>query len=187
MRALRLIVPLALALGGCGQPAPDCPVCPAPQPTAPGLTTARPIPSLAGYRMVLAVDDATWPSTFWGLYYGAVSHGWRVTVAGPPSGIFPTALTVDAVKPAEFDVLVIAGDVDVSKIVPYFGFVAAVGQGARFMSAAGTGLSPDGSPTQFTRLTVGAPGEVPLLLHQLNTYAADRLRVRHRATGGHPP
>lgn len=183
---MRALIIVALLLG-CGTPAPDCPVCPAPQTTLASLTKARPLPSVTGYRMVIAVDTNTPVETFWGLYYGAVAHGWRVAIAGDAPDQFPVDSSIDDVKPADFDVLVIPSDVDVSKIVPYFGFVAVVGQGARWLDQSGTGLSPDGSGTQFTRLKVGPPGEVPLLLHQIQTYAADRLRVRHRATGGHPP
>lgn len=183
---MRALILAALVIG-CGTPAPDCPICPAPQTTIIKLTKATPLPSMPGYRMVIATNDDAWPAAFWGMYYGAVAQGWRVTVAGPASDVYPTEVRIDAVKPADFDVLVIVADVDVSKIVPYFGFVAAIGPGARFLDQAGTGLSPDGTGTQFTRLKVAQPGEVPLLLHKIDTYAADRLRVRHRATGGHPP
>lgn len=185
---MRAVICLLAALGaGCGAAAPDCPDSPAPRATDLDATQAKPLPSQPGYRMLLAVDRATPPEVFWGLYYGAVAMGWRVTVAGEAPDQYPVTGPIDAMKPAEHDVLVVPSDVDVSTLAPYFGFVATVGQGERWLAQAGTGLSPDGTPTQFTRLTVATPGEVPLLLHQLQTYAADRLRVRHQATGGHPP
>ncbi|MGK0358496.1 MAG: hypothetical protein ACI9U2_000785 [Bradymonadia bacterium] len=190
MRSLMLAA-IAMTLAGCTAASTETGKCVRIEPQQPPAPKAQMVasgmPTQGGYRMLIAVDAQTPPESFYGLYYGAVAMGWRVTVAGPADGPLPAQTTVSAAKPAEHDVLVLPSTVAVEGLVPFFAHAAIVGRASHLIDPVGTGLSPSDPPRPTTRLVVQTPGEIPALLHQLQTLAEDRLRVRHRATGGHPP
>lgn len=178
---------IAASLGACSEPGK----CVRIEPPAPAAPKARMIPrgmpAQGTYRMLIAVDARTPPESFYGLYYGAVAMGWRVTVAGPADGPLPAQLPVSEAKPGEHDVLVVASAVPVEALTPYFAHAAVLGSATHLLDALGTGLSPADPPRPTNRLVAETPGDIPALLHQLQSIAQDQLRVRHRATGGHPP
>ena len=190
MRSLILLA-AAVSLMGCGSASTESGKCVRIEPQAPPAPKAQMMasgmPTQGTYRMLIAVDAQTPPESFYGLYYGAVALGWRVTVAGPADGPLPAQLSVSKAKPGDYDVLVRPSAVAVDALLPYFAHAAIVGVVPNAFDTLGTGLSPSDPPRPTSRLVAQTPGEIPSLLHQLQTLAEDRLRVRYRATGGHPP
>lgn len=187
------VAPIALAtlsLLGCGAEQGKCVAYAPPPPPTVEQMRAAPLPAKGTWRMVIVVDRATPPETFYGLYYGAVASGWRVSVAGAAGSDFPVDRAIDAVKPGDFDFLVLPSDVPVRALIQAFPRVAAVGQGARWIAEAGSQISPTQNQRvarMQAKMQVKTPGEIPALLHRMSMYAEDQLRVEHKATGGHPP
>lgn len=183
----RAVAPIALVgLLGCGAEQGKCVAYAPPPPPTVDQMRAAPLPAKGTWRMVIVVDRATPPETFYGLYYGAVASGWRVSVAGAAGSDFPVDRAIDAIEPSDFDFLVLPSDVPVRALIRAFPRVAAVGQGARWIAEAGSLISP-AKNQRFARMQVKMPGEIPALLHRMSMYAEDQLRVEHKATGGHPP
>lgn len=178
---------VCLGLMGCGATEPDkCVPAPTAAPPSVDQMRAAALPAKGTWRMVIAVDAQTPAPVFYGLYYGALTAGWRVKVAGAPTSGYPVDLAWNAVKTADFDFLVVPSDVPVRQLIQSFAHVAAVGAGARWLDEAGTLISPHQNQP-FARMQAKQPGEIPALLHRMTLYAEDRLRVAHKATGGHPP
>ena len=178
---------LLTCVAGCGSPTKCVRVEAPPPPASKAEMVATGMPSPGTYRMLIVVDARTPPESFYGLYYGAVAMGWRVTVAGPADGPLPAQTPVSEAKPGDHDVLVLASNVPVDALAPYFAHAALIGSADHLLATLATGLSPHDPPRPTTRIIARTPGEIPAVLHRLQSVAEDQLRVWHRATGGHPP
>ncbi len=140
------------------------------------------------------------------LYYGMTAKGWRVSLAAastaPPRDDRGFALPVDLplaqLAPKTFKVLFVPTgaprDPTALAVLRTFameGLVALPSANAPLLELAGlkAELADDEAMTRLDGrvLSAARPGDLPALMHALESYAQDALRRAHVAGGGDPP
>ena len=202
MRALSWIA-AALFFIGCGskppKPAhkiPEYIVAP-PQPETPSeeAVRAHPPPGLLPYRLLILAGSGVSDLDFFTIYYGMVANGWTVTVMAPTvknirtrHGLpVPVTTAVADIDPLAHDILFVPGgapiDQPIGLLIRTFTLerhLATTRDGAELVAS--IGLEPlrasnnEHVLVKGNQLAAARAGDLPALLHALQTYGDDRLR-----------
>lgn len=205
---MRALIGAAL-LAGCGAAPP--PVAEAPPPLVeappPQHLVARGLPGAGPYRALVLAGPEVSELELFAVYYGLTATGWRVQIAapgGPPRGrlgvTIPTDWSIAEVRPDAFDVLFVPEGAPATPeslaLVRTFAserHLATTAGGARVLDAAGVlagrrlAGTDDMVEIDGNLLSAARPGDLPLLVHALGTYAEDRLRQARVSGRGNPP
>lgn len=197
---------LALAATGAG-----CGAAPTPDRGPAGAQIAdlsvRGLPGVEGRTLIVLAADGVDDISLFAGSYALAAAGWRVRIATPaPSGTVsadgravPSALSFDAVRPAEYAVLYVPAGLPadaridrlIAAAVAERHLVVAPGAGPR-VKAAGVKapLADDEGMVRIAGnvLSAARSGDLPHLVWSLSAYADDRLRAAEAAaTRNDPP
>jgi len=206
MRSMMLLALVSTA-ACAGAPPPPPPSGPPPSSVDVAQVRARLLPGEAPFRLLVLAGDGAPDLEVFGLYYGLEAQGWTVTIVAPAKtavgrqGLpFPVDITLSDVAPGAADVLFVPAGAPTDEaalaLVKQYaagGHLATTRRGAEVLAQAGVtegrtladddaGVAIDGNLISAAR-----PGDLPVLVHALETYAEDTLRAARAAGASAAP
>lgn len=167
---------------------------------------AQGLPGAATRQMAILVGPAVSAVEVFGVYYGMTALGWRVSLAAaertPPSSDLgqrlPVDVQLDALTPKTQQALYVptGAPTDPATLAVMRRFaedavLAAVSANVEQLRLAGLEVGLANADQVVLRsggvLTAARPGDLPALMHALESHAQDALRRAKAATGGVPP